>query len=95
MIVSTICTSPPIAVDALDRDFTRADIQFLGLDHSGASFEGRVFLNNPARTAAPARRQPTGTRAPSTSSGTAGASATRATARCGHGGPTTRGPRTT
>ncbi len=47
MIVSTICTSPPIAVDALDRDFTRADIQFLGLDHSGASFEGRVFLNNP------------------------------------------------
>jgi len=27
-------------------DFTRADIEFHGLDHSGASFEGRVFLNN-------------------------------------------------
>ncbi len=47
MIVSAIYSSPPIAPDGLDRDFTRADIQFLGLDHSGASFEGRVFLNNP------------------------------------------------
>ncbi len=46
MIVSNIYRSQPIAVDSLDREFTRADIQFHGLDHSGASFEGRVFLNN-------------------------------------------------
>jgi hypothetical protein len=28
-------------------DFYRADITFFGVDHSGATFEGRVFLNNP------------------------------------------------
>lgn len=41
-------TSEPISVEAapLAGDFTRADIEFHGLDHSGASFEGRVFLNN-------------------------------------------------
>lgn len=41
--------SEPISVEAapLAGDFTRADIEFHGLDHSGASFEGRVFLNNP------------------------------------------------
>jgi hypothetical protein len=47
MIVSTIFRSEPITLDGVDRDFTRADIEFHGLDHSGASFEGRVFLNNP------------------------------------------------
>jgi hypothetical protein len=47
VIVSTIYRSPPISVAGLDRGFTRADIQFHELDHSGASFEGRVFLNNP------------------------------------------------
>ena len=47
MIVSTIFRSGPITLDGVDRDFTRADIEFHGLDHSGASFEGRVFLNNP------------------------------------------------
>ena len=31
----------------LDPEFTRADIEFLGLDHAGSSYEGRVFLNNP------------------------------------------------
>lgn len=46
MIVSTIYRSPPISVAGLDREFTRADIEFHELDHSGASFEGRVFLNN-------------------------------------------------
>jgi hypothetical protein len=34
-----------ISTASLDRDFTRADIEFVGVDHSGASFEGRVFLN--------------------------------------------------
>jgi hypothetical protein len=27
-------------------DFERADLEFIGLDHSGPSFEARVFLNN-------------------------------------------------
>ena len=42
-------TSNPISVEAapLAGDFTRADIEFHGLDHCGESFEGRVFLNNP------------------------------------------------
>jgi tyrosinase len=30
-----------------EADFTRADLRFIGVDHSGASYEGRVFLNNP------------------------------------------------
>lgn len=46
MIVSNIYHSAPIVLANLDRDFTRADIQFHNLDHSGASYEGRVFLNN-------------------------------------------------
>ena len=30
-----------------ESDFYRADLHFHGVDHSGATFEGRVFLNNP------------------------------------------------
>jgi len=42
-------TAQPISVEVLPptENFTRADIEFHGVDHSGASFEGRVFLNNP------------------------------------------------
>ena len=41
-------TSRPISVDALSlRDMTRADVQFHGVRHSGASFEARVFVNKP------------------------------------------------
>jgi len=36
-----------IAGEHLDTEFSRADIEFEGVDHSGASHEGRVFLNNP------------------------------------------------
>ncbi len=32
---------------ALDREFSRADVEFHGLDHSGATYEGRVFINKP------------------------------------------------
>lgn len=46
MIVSNIYRSRPISLAGIDRDFARADIEFHELDHSGASFEGRVFLNN-------------------------------------------------
>lgn len=42
-------TSPqPIKPDDVPLEgATRVDIEFHGVDHSGASFEGRVFLNNP------------------------------------------------
>jgi hypothetical protein len=41
--------SKPMHLDItkLENPFKRADIEFYGLDHSGASYEGRVFLNNP------------------------------------------------
>src|SRR5262249_33443730 len=33
---------PPLAPD----EFSRADLEFRGVDHSGPSFEARVYLNN-------------------------------------------------
>src|SRR5579871_922397 len=41
-----IYVSSKIAIDPLKRRFHRADIVFEGVDHSGVSYEGRVFLNN-------------------------------------------------
>jgi hypothetical protein len=38
-------TSKPIELPPPDRPFVRADLAFYGLDHSGASFEGQVFLD--------------------------------------------------
>lgn len=43
----TVVTSTPIDATALDTEFARADIEFHGLDHASASYEGRVFLNKP------------------------------------------------
>ena len=45
-------TSPPIPLDLGSKQdgFDRADIEIYGIDQSGASFEGRVFLNNPEAT---------------------------------------------
>jgi hypothetical protein len=40
-------TSPEITIPDPEREFSRADIEFEGIDHSGSSYEGRVFLNNP------------------------------------------------
>jgi tyrosinase len=41
-------TSPPLERPDIDEEpFTRADLVFYGVDHSGPSFEGLVFLNNP------------------------------------------------
>ncbi len=37
--------------DAGATPFTRADVVFTGVDHSGISYEVRLFLNNPAATA--------------------------------------------
>jgi hypothetical protein len=47
MPVSIKATSSDIDLDDLGADFSRADIEFEGLDHSGSSYEGRVFVNNP------------------------------------------------
>ena len=40
-------TTRAIGLDGLARQFSRADIEFHGVDHAGASYEGRVFLDNP------------------------------------------------
>jgi hypothetical protein len=47
VIISKKHVTPQIQLNALDRDFSRADIEFDGVDHGGASFEARIFLNNP------------------------------------------------
>jgi tyrosinase len=46
MSISVRATSPEISLEDLGEDFARADIEFEGLDHSGSSYEGRVFVNN-------------------------------------------------
>jgi hypothetical protein len=38
-------TSDPIELPPRDRPFDRADLLFYGLDHSGPSFEARVFID--------------------------------------------------
>lgn len=38
-------TSKPIELPPADRPFERADLIFLGVDHSGDSFEARVFFD--------------------------------------------------
>lgn len=48
---SKIYVSSKIPVDALKKTFRRADLIFDGVDHSGASYEARVFLNNPQANA--------------------------------------------
>ncbi|MET0557597.1 MAG: hypothetical protein ABW065_02835 [Solirubrobacterales bacterium] len=39
-------TSDPIELPTRDRPFARADLLFYGLDHSGASYEARVFMDS-------------------------------------------------
>ena len=40
-------SSEPIPLPGPDEEFTRADLIFSGVDHSGPSFEGRVYIDNP------------------------------------------------
>lgn len=48
MAVSRYVSEPfSVPVHEGERDFYRADLLFFGVDHSGPSFEARVFLNNP------------------------------------------------
>ena len=42
-----VSTPIPVRLESQGRQFGRADIEVYGIDQSGASFEGRVFLNNP------------------------------------------------
>lgn len=51
-------TTPPIAVT--DRQARRAELVFEGVEQAGASFEGRVFLNNPQADEHTAREPSTG-----------------------------------
>ena len=43
--------STPISLANLDAGFQRADLVFAGLDHSGPSYEVRIFFNQPDATA--------------------------------------------
>ena len=43
-------TSKAIELPDAEHPFTRADLIFYGLDHSGASYEGQVFLGAPAES---------------------------------------------
>lgn len=36
-----------LKVQDLENPYVRVDLEFHGVDHSGASYEGRVFLNKP------------------------------------------------
>ena len=44
---NTYTSQPVSAADIPLEDVSRVDIEFEQVDHEGASFEGRVFLNNP------------------------------------------------
>ena len=43
--------SSPISLAGVDGGFHRADLVFSGLDHSGPSYEVRIFFNRPDATA--------------------------------------------
>jgi len=43
--------SDPLDLPAREPGFYRADLIFYGVDHSGSSYEARVFLNNPSADA--------------------------------------------
>ena len=81
---------PPLELPELEDvdDLSRADLVFYGVDHSGPSYEARVFINNPAAAATRARRRATATPARSRSSATAAATATRDTAHARPASPT-------
>jgi hypothetical protein len=52
-------TSPPLDVGSLDPQPNRGDIEFHHVDHAGASYEGRVYLNNPDANADTGTDDPT------------------------------------
>jgi tyrosinase len=56
--MARVVVSNPVPTGSLDADFSRADVEFHGLDHSGASYEGRIFLNLPGASEATPRVGP-------------------------------------
>lgn len=40
-------TTSKIDLEGIQKEFYRADLLFDGVDHAGASYEARIFLNNP------------------------------------------------
>jgi tyrosinase len=50
-------TSKPVAIEFAGpaHRYARVDLEILGLDHSGSSYEGRVFLNSPSASASTPR----------------------------------------
>jgi hypothetical protein len=53
----TTITSDPLELPELEdvEELSRADLVFYGVDHSGPSWEARVFINNPKASAATER----------------------------------------
>src|SRR5262249_49593783 len=50
--VAKVYKSPKkFSVARIPPRFSRADLEFIGVDHSGASYEARVFVNNPKANA--------------------------------------------
>jgi hypothetical protein len=47
----------PLKLPTREEPFTRADLIFYGIDHSGDSFEGRTYLNAPRNLAQDAGRE--------------------------------------
>ena len=58
--MAKVFTAPPLNIAPLDTEFVRADIELIGVDHSGSSYEGRVFLNNTSADADTERSDDTG-----------------------------------
>ena len=52
--------SEPIPIPKEETDFYRADLEFHGVDHSGSSFEARVFINNPEADERPPKEAESG-----------------------------------
>lgn len=44
-------SSKTVGVEALPSEYVRADIEFIGVEHGGASYEARVYVNNPSANA--------------------------------------------
>jgi tyrosinase len=51
--------SAPLELPGPEATFARADLAFYDVDHSGPSFEARIYLDNPDATAATGREDPT------------------------------------
>ena len=41
-------SAKPVALEELPAEYVRADLEFIGVEHAGASYEARVYVNNPS-----------------------------------------------